>query len=223
MSLTTIIDDLTSKVNNAFGVIDGKLRGKAVKDEVYSRSYLDNPANTLGINSASASQLKTIRQLALSGDAQGSVGFDGSADVTLLVTVPGLTDKANKAETLSPSEIDHRIQTVIGTAPEALDTLQELADALDNDPNFAATITTELGRKANAAAVYSISAADAQFLPLNGKAADTFLLAGKDETHFATKTEHDSLASDLSSALQQLATAFQHGADQISSAGQQED
>ncbi|MBJ6889257.1 hypothetical protein JG637_19670, partial [Vibrio cholerae] len=58
MSLTTIIDDLISKVNNAFGVIDGKLRGKAEKTEVYTRTYLDNPVNTLGANAATASQLK---------------------------------------------------------------------------------------------------------------------------------------------------------------------
>ena len=41
--------------------------------------------------------------------------------------------------------VDTRIQNVIGTAPAALDTLQELATALGNDPNYAATISTQLG------------------------------------------------------------------------------
>jgi hypothetical protein len=43
--------------------------------------------------------------------------------------------------------VDLRIQNVIGTAPAALDTLGELADALSDDANFAATMTTSLAGK----------------------------------------------------------------------------
>lgn len=39
------------------------------------------------------------------------------------------------------------IESVVGSAPEALDTLKELADALGDDPNFAATVTTALAGK----------------------------------------------------------------------------
>lgn len=45
------------------------------------------------------------------------------------------------------SELDDAISDLIGEAPEMLDTLQELAEALDNDPNFAATMTRELSKK----------------------------------------------------------------------------
>ena len=41
--------------------------------------------------------------------------------------------------------VDARVQQVVGAAPAALDTLQELAAALGNDPNYAATITSQLG------------------------------------------------------------------------------
>ncbi len=41
------------------------------------------------------------------------------------------------------------IETLMGSAPEALDTLQELATALGNDENFATTISTQLANKAN--------------------------------------------------------------------------
>lgn len=40
---------------------------------------------------------------------------------------------------------DTRIQLIVNSAPAALDTLNELAAALGNDPNYAATITTQLG------------------------------------------------------------------------------
>lgn len=41
-------------------------------------------------------------------------------------------------------EVNAAIQKIIGSAPEVLDTLKEIADALGNDPNFAATITKKL-------------------------------------------------------------------------------
>ncbi|WP_242960824.1 pyocin knob domain-containing protein [Clostridium peptidivorans] len=52
-----------------------------------------------------------------------------------------------KTETYTKTETDQRIQMVVNAAPAALDTLKELADALNNDPNFAATITTQLAGK----------------------------------------------------------------------------
>lgn len=53
---------------------------------------------------------------------------------------------AGKATT---SDIDSRIQALIGSAPSALDTLKEIASALNNDANFAATITNQLSGKVN--------------------------------------------------------------------------
>ena len=47
------------------------------------------------------------------------------------------------------------IANLVGSAPSTLDTLKELANALGDDPNFATTITTELGTKANSSDVYS--------------------------------------------------------------------
>ena len=41
--------------------------------------------------------------------------------------------------------IDARISTVVDGAPTALDTLNELAAALGDNPNFSATVTTQLG------------------------------------------------------------------------------
>lgn len=42
-------------------------------------------------------------------------------------------------------EVNTAIANLIGTAPESLDTLQELAEALNNDDDFAATVTNKLG------------------------------------------------------------------------------
>lgn len=64
-----------------------------------------------------------------------------------------VSELENDANYQSASQVDARIQEVVGTAPEALDTLKELADALGNDPNFASTITLELTKKANSVEV----------------------------------------------------------------------
>lgn len=52
------------------------------------------------------------------------------------------------------SYVNSKITALVNTAPEALDTLNELSLALGNDPNFATTIATNLGLKANSSDVY---------------------------------------------------------------------
>ena len=56
---------------------------------------------------------------------------------------------ASIAEDNAKAYTDNAIAALIGSAPEVLDTLEELAEALANDPNFATTITTELAKKTN--------------------------------------------------------------------------
>lgn len=55
----------------------------------------------------------------------------------------------------SVNYVDNKVASIVNSAPEALDTLQELANALGNDPNFATTVMTEVGKKANSVDVYT--------------------------------------------------------------------
>ena len=64
-------------------------------------------------------------------------------------TPSGATAKASTAENNAKSYTDTKIAELIGSAPEALDTLHELAQALGSDPNFATTITNILAQKTN--------------------------------------------------------------------------
>ena len=59
------------------------------------------------------------------------------------------------------SYVTTQIGNVIGGAPGALDTLNELAAALGDDENFATTVTNALALKANSADVYTQSEVDA--------------------------------------------------------------
>lgn len=99
----------------------------------------------------------------------------------------------NDANYQSASQVDARIQEVVAAAPEALDTLKELADALGNDPDFAGTVTTELAKKANSIDVYTKEEADAKFITehqsLEGLNATVQILQSKVDVLTKTNTE----------------------------------
>jgi len=69
-----------------------------------------------------------------------------------------LENKADSAVILA--EIDTRIANLINSAPETLDTLSELAMALNGDENFATTITNSIATKANILDVYNKTEVD---------------------------------------------------------------
>lgn len=62
-------------------------------------------------------------------------------------TPAGATTKASTAENNAKAYTDTKLSDLIGSAPEALDTLYELAQALGEDPNFATTIIDRLADK----------------------------------------------------------------------------
>ncbi len=62
-------------------------------------------------------------------------------------TAPTQTGGNNTTRIATTAFVQSAIQTVIGAAPDALNTLVELADALGDDPDFAGTITTGLAGK----------------------------------------------------------------------------
>ena len=115
-------------------------------------------------------------------------------------TIPTkVSELENDADYQNASQVDARIQEVVAAAPEALDTLKELADALGNDPDFAGTVTTELAKKANSIDVYTKEEADAKFITehqsLEGLATEKFVeeqiaaIPPVDLTPYATKEE----------------------------------
>lgn len=57
------------------------------------------------------------------------------------------TYTASEVGAATQSDINTAIQNLIGTAPAALDTLGEIADALNDDANLAATLTNQIAAK----------------------------------------------------------------------------
>lgn len=62
-------------------------------------------------------------------------------------TTPTAADKDNTTQIANTAFVQKAIAALVGSSPEALDTLNELAAALGNDPNFATTVTNQLAEK----------------------------------------------------------------------------
>ncbi|HBV2907626.1 phage tail protein [Citrobacter freundii] len=77
-------------------------------------------------------------------------------------TAPTATQTANNTQIATTAFVKAAVAGLVGSSPEALDTLNELAAALGNDPNFATTVMTALAGKmdkaANGADIADISA-----------------------------------------------------------------
>lgn len=58
--------------------------------------------------------------------------------------ITNVSQLVNDSKFQTEEEVKAAIESIIGSAPDVLDTLKEIADALGNDPNFAATITKKL-------------------------------------------------------------------------------
>ena len=82
---------------------------------------------------------------------QGEQGPSGVISVTSPITNTGTSTEANIGIDLSSyytsSQVDNAIAAVVDSAPGALNTLNELAAAINDDASYAATITTALGNK----------------------------------------------------------------------------
>ncbi|MDU1191784.1 MAG: phage tail protein [Enterobacteriaceae bacterium] len=62
-------------------------------------------------------------------------------------TAPTPAANDNSKKLVTTEFVARAIAALAGTAPETLDTLKELADALGNDPNFATTVLNKLAEK----------------------------------------------------------------------------
>ena len=62
-------------------------------------------------------------------------------------------------------DIEDKIGNLVDNAPESLDTLLELSKALGDDPNFATTVFTEIGKKINKTEVYTRDESNDLFQP----------------------------------------------------------
>jgi hypothetical protein len=104
-------------------------------------------------NAATATTLQTARTLTI-----GNTGktFNGGANVSWTLAEIGAYAATNPSGFITAtalngyateSYVDNALAALVDTAPDALNTLNELATALGDDPNFATTVSTNIGTK----------------------------------------------------------------------------
>jgi len=72
-----------------------------------------------------------------------------SPNLTGNPTVPTQSANNNSTRIASTEYVDSAVSNLVDSAPSTLNTLNELASALNDDPSFATTITTSIGTKLN--------------------------------------------------------------------------
>ena len=177
----TVADSLYATIaqyndlNQTVGDIQTELSNKATKDELSTglAGKLDNSAadgfvpKTRKVNGKALDQDITITATdpnAATKDELGNVNTDLQ------------TFKNNVALTYATDQdVADAVAALVDSSPAALDTLNELAAALGDDPNFATTVATQIGKKADQTALNATNASvanvDAKFdnyLPLSG-------------------------------------------------------
>ena len=82
-------------------------------------------------------------------NASGETTFSGKFTASGETSVPTPSTE-NNSKTIANTEFVHGVvSNLVNGAPDALNTLQELATALGNDPNFSTTILNKIGEKEN--------------------------------------------------------------------------
>ena len=115
----------------------------------------------------------SLLSLLLNGDialkAPTQVSTDSSTNVATTAFVAGAI-AALSSDYATPEDITSAINSLIGNAPEALDTLNELANALANDAAFSTTVLDLIATKAN------------KIIPINRQTVIAYTLALSDYT-----------------------------------------
>lgn len=107
----------------------------AAISEAYSKANLIDDSKT-------SSLVKTYSITKILGLFLLKADLNGSVQERFKVA-----DAVNEDEAVSKQQLESAIVALIDSSPEALNTLNELATALGNDPDFATTVSTSLGNR----------------------------------------------------------------------------
>ncbi|HFK5610460.1 TPA: phage tail protein [Enterobacter hormaechei subsp. steigerwaltii] len=103
------------------------------------------PAGTNTTQIASTAFVQAV--VSLLNNALGLKAPLANPALTGTPTAPTAAQTANNTQIANTAFVKSAIAALVGSTPAALDTLNELADALGNDPNFATTMTNALAGK----------------------------------------------------------------------------
>lgn len=105
-----------------------------------TKAYVDSASPTLTGGSGISISGSTI-------SADATIARLANPTLTGVPAAPTATSGTSTTQIATTAFVRAEIAALVDSAPETLDTLNELAAALGDDPNFAATVTAELATK----------------------------------------------------------------------------
>lgn len=145
----------TAETNNKNDILEEKKRALTAEDELADELYSEvNRSKTKEADLESALFSEITRAMVKEEE------FKENMDANMAVVNKELSVRYTKDKVYTKEEVLVKIEQLIGAAPETLDTLHEIAEALGNDPNFAATIMNALAGKVDKTAGKGLSSND---------------------------------------------------------------
>lgn len=153
----TTVDSLPSQTGNTgkFLTTNGTSASWSVIDKTtVGLSNVENTALSTWSGSSNITTVGTIGTGTWQGSTISSTYIDtaiarlASPSFTGTPTAPTATSGTNTTQIATTAYVRTEISNLVASAPSTLDTLNELATALGNDPNFATTVTNSLATKA---------------------------------------------------------------------------
>jgi len=166
----------TSGVNNTLTVAIDSTVATLAGSQTLSNKSLTSPVLNTGVTgtavkdednmvSNSATHLCTQQSIKAYADLKAPLS---SPAITGVPTVPTASAATNSTQIASTAYVTTAVTNLIGGAPGALDTLNELAEAINDDSSYASTVTSSLGGKVGTGSAQALStAADAMTIAGN--------------------------------------------------------
>lgn len=126
------IEDLDGKIDATKENLNGAIATEAAAREAADQALDSNKVDKVAGYGLSKNDFTDELKQKLDGIEAGANKATKTSDLT------------NDSGFVTSAEVEAAIQAIVDAAPAALDTLKEIADALGDDPNFAATITNRI-------------------------------------------------------------------------------
>lgn len=200
---------------NTWGYVDGvnnfiALSSKSVSSEEI-QSLVDKSFNTTKLTSEGQElQLsingKNVSTVVIEDKYLQNIRFDENTK-ELVFSIGDNSDELRidlskvLGDFATKKDVEDKLNTLVDNAPKALDSLYELSNALGNDPNFATTVFTEIGKKINSTEVYTKDESNDLFQPKGD-----YLTEHQSLENYPTK---DELKSEMDKTVQFTTSEYQ--------------
>ena len=141
-------------------VIDEALKAEAARARKAEQDEKDR-ATARETELGGEIETETERATGVEGKLQAAITAEQSRATEEETAIRAdMTNGDNSTLDAAKKYADKKVAGLVNSAPETLDTLNELAEALNNDPNFAATVSAQIGQKVDKAEGKGLSTED---------------------------------------------------------------